>query len=167
MRQWRHKNEYKFQFWQTTSQSGKTWDRGIWAKNLKQLASGKASTDISIIVRSKHILDRRTSLATMKPTKGKGFYPFEEEIVHNIDQALVLGSTGISASFYRNAYVKMMFERYGGEHKMYSRKLCRLLRCANDTLTMEVRHDILSEKVILCMAHNRFNKINVSRLLTL
>ena len=128
-----------FTFWQTTSQNNKTWDRGIWKKKLEQLRRGKESNNLSVIVRDKHILDMRVGSATYNPTKGTGFFPFEEEISHNIDQALVIGSTGISASFYENPYVRVMFERYGGKHNMYCKKLCRLIRCSNDTLTSEVR----------------------------
>ena len=74
----------------------------------------------------------------MSADKGKTVFSFEEEISHNIDQALAVGSTGIGPSFFADPYVKVMFDRYGTRYSMYPKKLCRLLRCANDTIQAEV-----------------------------
>ena len=46
-REWTHKRT-GFSFWQFRSKSGKTWDTGVWNKNLKKIASGKGNDNYSV-----------------------------------------------------------------------------------------------------------------------
>ena len=140
-RQWKHKDS-GLKFWQFTSKSGKTWDTGIFNTKLKVIANGNSSAkgNKKAIARGKYLLERRmVTCKTPQPSKGDGFYPFEEDLFHHINEALVIISTGSSCSFFNNAYVRDLLTGLNERHRpVYPQKLARLLRVVGDVQQEEV-----------------------------
>ena len=62
-KEWTHKR-MGFSFWQFCSKSRKTWDTGVWNKNLKKIASGKGNNTYSV-KRAKYMLRLRDSNTTI------------------------------------------------------------------------------------------------------
>ena len=61
-------------------------DSGVSNKQLRIIVGGKgsAASNIISITRAKFTLSHRTGTDISSPTKGKGFYPFEEDLPHHI-----------------------------------------------------------------------------------
>ena len=55
--------------------------------------------------------------AIARPMKGMKFFPFEEDIMHQIDEALVICSTGIGMSFFGNAFVRDWLHNLQPRHR--------------------------------------------------
>ena len=96
---------------------------------------------ISIVSRMLFILsNRQNPLGVTGPTKGIGFYPFEEDIDKHIHEALVTVSTGSTMSYFENPFVKSWLKAMDPRHRpIYRAKLGKLVRCINDVLAEEVR----------------------------
>jgi hypothetical protein len=103
---WRHKSTGR-QFWQFRSDNSNTWDSGVWNKCLVVVAAGRLEAKNNIVAqeRAKYILEIRGYGCVGEPTKGKGFYSFEEDLPHHINECIVLISTGIGSSFFANVLV--------------------------------------------------------------
>lgn len=79
------------------------------------------------------------------PRNGLKFFPFEEDIIHQIDEALVICSTGIGMSFFGNPYVRNWLIRLEPRHRpIYRLKLTRMIRCIQDVLQSEVSSSSVS-----------------------
>ncbi len=74
------------------------------------------------------------------PTKGMGFFPFEEDLPHHVRQSMVIVASGVSFSFFANPYLHDYLKGLQARHRpAYHQKLVKLVRCVSDTLTEEVR----------------------------
>ena len=81
---------------------------------------------------------KKTDAITM-PMKGIKFFPFKEDIMHQIDKALVIYSTGIGVSFFGNPFVHNWLQNLEPRHRpIYRIKLTRVIRCIQDILQSEV-----------------------------
>ena len=124
-------------------------------KAIAEKTSRKLKHDKVAITRAKHILamrERKIGVAggLSPPTKGIGFFPFEEDIMHHIGEALVVCSTGISQSFFADPYVRQWLQRMNPRHRpIYRLKLVRLIRCA-----MDVTHNEVSEVATKYVIHS-------------
>eukprot|EP00957_Ditylum_brightwellii_P009310 704520-Ditylum_brightwellii.AAC.1 len=77
-------------------------------------------------------------MTVTEPTKGQGFFPFEEDLPHHICKALVICSTGISMSFFDNPYVKSLMQGFNPHHwPVYRTKLVTIVLCVHQVLTSE------------------------------
>jgi hypothetical protein len=75
-----------------------------------------------------------------QPSRGKNFFPFEEDLVHHIDEALAICSTGVGLSFFDNPFVRNWLRRLEPRHRpIFRLKLMRSIRCIQDVLQSEVR----------------------------
>ena len=100
-----------------------SWNSGIWKKKYSRLEKGGpvAEGNTTAVYRAKHVLTMREnhsrSMTVTEPTKGDGFFPFEEDLPHHIREALVICSTGISTSFFDNPYVKSLLQGLNPQHR--------------------------------------------------
>lgn len=93
------------------------------------------------LARAKFVLELRsgTNTTSNEPTKGKGFYPFEEDLPHHISEALVIVSTGCAMSFFGNAYVRDWLRNLNPAHRpIYRQKFLRILRVIQYVLNKEI-----------------------------
>ena len=87
-RRWRHKRTGR-SFLQFKSMSGKSWDTGVWSKQLKIVASGGRGTmgDRILIERAKLIMQLRAKGPGPEPKDdGMCFFLFEEDLLHQLYQ---------------------------------------------------------------------------------
>ena len=114
----------------------------MWTKKLKLIAkgSGAAKGKVDIVTRAKYILKMREKDSTIPQlTKGIGFYSFEEDLHHHINEAIVIISTGSPLSFFDNPFVKTMLRGLDPRHRpVYRSKLAKVIRCINDVMQEEV-----------------------------
>lgn len=140
-REWRHK-KCEFTFWQSQNKNKKTWHTGVWTKKLEMIAKGNGdfSRNVYAVTRARYILRQRNkSGTTLQPVKGIGFFPFEEDVNHHIDEAIAIISTGSPLSFFDNPFVKSWLSRLNPRHRtVYRSKLAKLIRCVNDVMQDEV-----------------------------
>ena len=122
-----------------------SWNSGIWKKKYSRLAKGGpvAEGNTTAVYRAKHVLTMREnhgrSMTVTEPTKGVGFFPFEEDLPHHIREALVICSTGISTSFFDNPYVKSLLQGLNPQHRpVYRMKLAKIILVIHEVLTTEV-----------------------------
>ena len=138
----------------------KTWHSGIWKRKLETIAKSVKKPFVdhpNSQKRAQYILDMRASKSkTPQPSKGMGFFPFEEQLVHHANEARALASTGIGASFFQNPYVRDYLQQLNPRHRpLYRLKLLRLARCLIDTTGNEV-----------CIIHLSCSNNSCRRLLT-
>eukprot|EP00957_Ditylum_brightwellii_P166690 12689436-Ditylum_brightwellii.AAC.1 len=77
-------------------------------------------------------------MTVTEPTKGQGFFPFEEDSPHHICEDVVIYSTGISMSFFDNPYVKLLIQGLNPCHQpIYQTKLAKIILCVHQVLTSE------------------------------
>ena len=139
-RQWKHKTIDRA-FWQTKNPTGSGWNTGVYTKELKSLINlhGSNKKYTKSIYRAKHMLRLRTEKVTVAPTKGMGFYPFEEDLPHHVRATFATLSTGIFFTFFQNPYVRDYTMGLNEQHRpLYHLKLMRLIRCVGDVLTYEL-----------------------------
>jgi hypothetical protein len=74
-----------------------------------------------------------------EPTKGKGFYGFEEDLPHHINEALVIISTGCTITFVQNPHVVDWLRELNPAHRpVYRTKFLRILRVILYILNKEI-----------------------------
>jgi hypothetical protein len=86
-RELRHICIREFVFWQPKTVGNKTWNTGVFEKKLSQLSKtdGPAMGNSIVIKRAWLILEMRTMTSkTPHPTKGYGFYNFEEDLTYHV-----------------------------------------------------------------------------------
>ncbi len=109
--EWHHICLQEFVFWQPKNVGNKTWNTGVFGKKLSQLSKtdGPAMGNSIVIKRAQLILEMGAMTSkTPHPTKGDGFYKFEEDLPCCVREALAIASTGVSTSFFDNPYVRDM-----------------------------------------------------------
>lgn len=131
-REWKHK-VCNYSFWHTS----------VFTKKLETIAKGglrKFMGKTKYVKRAQYILAMRKNCTSLAPpTKGKAFFPFEEDIVHHINEALVICSTGIGMNFFSNPFVHDWLVKLQPKHRpVYRLKLTRVIRCIQDALQSEV-----------------------------
>jgi hypothetical protein len=110
-REWCHKHLREFVFWQSKIVGNKTWNTGVFGKKLSHLSKtdGPAMRNSIVIERARLILEMRAlTRKTPQPTKGDGFYKFEENLPYHVREALAIASSGVSTLFFDNPYVRDM-----------------------------------------------------------
>ena len=149
-REWNHKLVTSFSFFQgmnARAKTGKvtTWNTGLWKKKYTRLAKGDRASEgnTTAIYRARHVLTMRENVGrattVSAPTKGRGFFLFEEDLPHHIREALVVCSTGISVSFFDNYHVKSLLKGLNPRHRpVYRIKLARIILVIHEVLTTEV-----------------------------
>ena len=107
--EWKSKH-CDFRFYQARNANGKTWNTGIWKKKLESIASGnprEVKGCIKAIERAKYILQKRWYGGSVTVlAKGMKFFSFEENLVLQIHEGLVVISTGSTLSFFDNPFVR-------------------------------------------------------------
>eukprot|EP00957_Ditylum_brightwellii_P037975 2872191-Ditylum_brightwellii.AAC.1 len=91
---------------------------------------------------ARHVLMIRENhgqlMTVTEPTKGHGFFPFEEDLPHHNSEALVICSTGISTLFFDNPYIKLLMQGLNPCHWPVSQtKLAKIVLCVHQVLTSE------------------------------
>ena len=122
-----------------------SWNSGLWKKKYIRIANGGLFTEgnTTAVYRAKHVLIMRENhgraITVTEPTKGHGFFPFEEDLPNHIREAIAICSTGISASFYDNPYVKSLLQGLNPRHRpVYRAKLAKIIFVVHEVLTAEV-----------------------------
>lgn len=117
------------------------------AKGTKRAFLGKAKW----VQRAAYIVAMRLKYAsTTVPRNGLKFFPFEEDIMHQIDKALVICSTGIGMSFFCNPFVRDWLHRLEPRHGLiYRIKLTRVIQCIQNVLQSEVSAVLLEHVLLL------------------
>jgi hypothetical protein len=85
-REWRHICLREFVFLQSGNVGNKTWNTGVFEKKLSQLSKtdGPAMGNSIVIKRAWLILEMHAMTSkTPHPTKGDGFYNFEEDLPYH------------------------------------------------------------------------------------
>jgi hypothetical protein len=103
--EWHHICLREVIFWQPRDVGNKTWNTCMFGKKLSQLSTryGPAMGNSIVIKRAWLILEMRALTSkTSHPTKGDGFYKFEEDLPYHAREALAIASTGVSTSFFDN-----------------------------------------------------------------
>lgn len=142
-REWKHKH-CEYRFWQAKNKGGKeTWYTSVFGRKLAVVAKGAQRVFLGKhkwIKRAAYVLAMRSRNDSISlPRTGMKFFPFEEDIMHQIDEALVLCSTGIGMSFFSNPFVRDWLCRLEPRHRpIYRIKLTRVIRCIQDVLQSEV-----------------------------
>ena len=137
-------------FWQQKNRGNKTWNTGVWNKKLLTLSNGnvkEAIGNVLVVTRAKYMLFRRENggpnVKLSKPGKGMGFYTFEEDLHHHINEAISIISSGSPLSFYNDPFVKAMLKGLNPLHRpVYRNKLAKIICCVNDVLHKEVSYFI-------------------------
>jgi len=137
-REWKHKQSGKT-FWQGKSGNKKTsWNTGVWTKKLHNFAKGGEGVSRASVERAKFILAYRRSSDDV-PTKGMGFFDFEEDLSHHINECFIIISTGLPMGFFCSPHVQDLLRGLEPRHKpLYPLKLMRLLRVVILTLNEEI-----------------------------
>ena len=94
-------------FWQHCLSNQKSWDTGIWNKNLKMIAEGKGepiSVECAKLMPRLQNTNSTNSVAGIKDI-GEGFFLFEEDLPHHINKAIVIVTTGVPTSFFNNYHI--------------------------------------------------------------
>lgn len=65
--------------------------------------------DYISIERAKYILKFRLDTCEDALTKGSGFYPFEEDLPHHINECFVIITSGLGTVFFRTLMCKTFF----------------------------------------------------------
>jgi hypothetical protein len=97
-REWHHKHLREFVFWQSKNVGNETWNTGVFGKKLSHLSKtdGSAMGNSFIIEWSRLILEMRALTSkTPHPTKGDGFYKYEEDLPYHVREALAIASTAV------------------------------------------------------------------------
>lgn len=140
-REWKHKRG-KFSFNQQKNVRNVTWNTGCFTRKLEILAKGCKRDFLgekTAIAHAKYILDMRQKNLLVRPSKRKSFFPFEEDLIHHIDDALMICSTGVTLSFFGNPFVRNWLMHLEPRHRpIYRLKLTRAIRCIQDVLQSEV-----------------------------
>ena len=147
-REWGHKL-LPLTFIQAKNKGNKHWHTGLWKRKLKGIADGKAkgsSGHVRAQTRARYILAKRNNLSTdvacadeEVPHKSISFFPFEENIDHQINEAIVMIVTGISGTFFENPYVRQLLHDLQPRHRpVFRKKMAQLVRCAIDESAEEV-----------------------------
>ena len=122
----------------------------MWNKQLSIISQGKleAAGNTSAILRAKRILEVRDFKPTSNsrycgdsdPSKGiGGFFSFEEDLIHHINEAYVVISTGSTVSFFSNPYVRDWLGKLEPKHRpLYRVKFLRILRVIQFVLNSEI-----------------------------
>lgn len=144
-REWKHK-ACDYRFWQQKNNTGtKTWNTGVFTKKLETVAKGNKREFFGknkYVCQAQYILSMRNNAAgTAQVLKGMKFFPFEEDIVHQIDEAFVICNIGVGMSFYGDPFVRDWLSCIEPKHRpIYCVKLLKEIRCIQDVLQSEVRH---------------------------
>jgi hypothetical protein len=161
-REWKHK-ECDYKFWQQKNDGGsQTWNTGVFGKKLEVIAKGGKRVftgKAKWVRRAEYILAMRKKTDAISPsTPGMKFFPFEEDIMHQIDEALVICSTGVGMSFFGNPFVRDWLSSLEPRHRpIYRIKLTRIIRCIQDVLQSEVSRVCFYFYVLLpCTTHDPF-----------
>ena len=159
-REWGHKF-LSVTFIQARNKGNKGWHTGVWKKKLTGIAEGKvkgSNGQVRAQTRARYILAKRNNLSTgvacadeEVPHKSISFFPFEENIDHQINEALVMIVTGISGRFFENPYVRQLLHDLQPRHRpLFRKKMAQLVRCAIDESAEEVNMlSIFSDGVII------------------
>eukprot|EP00956_Cyclotella_meneghiniana_P030727 scaffold78248_cov106-Cyclotella_meneghiniana.AAC.1 len=139
---WRHKSTGRT-FWVNRNANGTAWETGCWNRELLVIASGKleATGRFDAQVRAQRLLKVRGYKPREKTVlKGMGkFFPFEEDLPHHINEALVVISTGSPISFFANPFVIEWLQKIEPRHRpLYRVKFLRLLRVIQFVLNLEI-----------------------------
>jgi hypothetical protein len=113
----------------------KTWNTGVFGKKLSQLSKTDGFLCNVVIWSGNSIVIKRAWLIlemcamtskTPHPTKGDGFYKFEEDLPYHVREALAITSTGVSTFFFDNPYVRDMVLALNEHHRpIYQKKACQ------------------------------------------
>lgn len=143
-RMWRlqHK-DIDYVFSQQQNPGGKSWNTGVFKRKLVTLAKGKSSAgrDLWIMSRAKFILAKREGITfgVTVPHNNLKFFPFEEDLEHQIREGILICGTGIVCSFFNNPFVRDYIRGLEPRHRVvYRLKLVRIIRCIMDVLQSEV-----------------------------
>ena len=122
----------------------KSWNTGVFKRKLITLANGSiVGRDLATVSKAKFILARREGgifggyePRAHAPLK---FFPFEEDLDHQIREGLLICGTGVATSFFDNAFVRDYVKALEPRHRVvYRLKLVRIIRCIMDVLQSEV-----------------------------
>lgn len=144
-REWKHK-VCNNKFWQQKNNIGtKSWNTGVFTKKLETVAKGNKREffgKAKYVRRVQYILSMRGNTSvTPQVSKEMKFFPFEEDIIHQIDEAFVICSTGVGMCFFSDPFVREWLRRIEPRHRpIYRVKLLKVIRCIQDVLQSEVRH---------------------------
>ena len=138
-----------YRFIQQKNKGNKSWHTGVWKRKLESIACGTAkgaAGDIVVQTRAKHILSKRNLFSKGSPAcqdvipkKTISFFPFEENLRHQINEAKAMISTGVLYTFFENPYVRKTLSDLEPRHRPAHReKFCRVIRCAVDQSDEEV-----------------------------
>ena len=154
--EWTHRS-FDFKFPQQRNIGNKTWQTGVFKRKLEVVAKGKNKEmrgHTASINRAKYILSKRSTNPNIGPVKpAAGFFKFEEELTLHIREALVICSTGVSASFFSNPYVRDLLQSLQPRHRtLYHKKMIRIIRCVMDCQQNEVSNNtyFVLYSIILC-----------------
>ena len=123
---------------------GKSWNTGVFKRKLETLSKGKfiGRRNADVVARAKFILSRNAGHSAFDanvPVVNLKFFPFEEDLDHQIREALIICSTGTSTSFFNNSFVRDYIKALEPHHCLvYRLKLVRIIRCIMDTSQDEV-----------------------------
>jgi hypothetical protein len=96
----------------------------------------------NVVARAKFIISRCSGHGAFDanvPVVNLRYFPFEEDLDHQIHELLIICSTGISTSFFNNSFVRDYIKALEPRHRLvYRLKLVRIIRCIMDTLQDEV-----------------------------
>ena len=142
-REWEHRKIEGFKFSQQKNKGNKSWNSSVYRRKLVTVATSiknPCAKHPKSQLRAKYILDKRDNKSKLpKPVCGMGFFPFEEQLKHHVDEGLSLASTGIGVSFFQNPYVRDYLQGLQPRHRpVYRLKLVRIIRCIIDVSQSEV-----------------------------
>ena len=141
----------EFTFLQAKNKGNRTWHSGIWKKKLEIISHGSRRQVIGSVAtttRVNYILSQRVLFSkgvagfqVGNPQKGIPFFKFEENLSHEVNEAYMMISTGISCSFFENPHVRKTFHDLQPRHRpVHRKKLIRLVRCVIDESGEEVSY---------------------------
>ena len=135
----------------------------MWKKKLEHIADGKkmakAMGSVAAQTRAKYILSKRNVFSKGvaggqidMPYKSIGFFSFEENLHHQVNEAKMMISCGLTCTFFENQYVRKTLQDLQPRHRpVYRKKLLRLVRCVIDESGEEVRFQFNTHSDHLCI----------------
>ena len=102
--------------------------------------------NVAAQTRARYILTKRNNLSTKIACanaeishKTISFFSFEENLDHQINEAIVMIVTGISGTFFENPYVrKFLSDLQPRHHPLFRKKMARVVRCIINESSEEV-----------------------------